>query len=306
MSFLDRIHTANRHEAGAYRPLLVAGIRVGYIKSVTAETLRAWPEVFSIGIDRVTLGPALDAQDATPADRTAAVDAVLRALHADGAITGWRDEPYPVAATPADPPLMQIERTALPVFGISGAGVHMNGVVPGPSGGYDQDLRMWVARRARDKPTWPGALDQMVAGGQPVGLGVRENLAKECWEEAGIPGELASRAVATGTVTYVYEMDAFSSSKLPAGPAQAGLRPDVIYCFDLTLPENFEPVARDGEVEDFELWPIQRVLETVEHTDEFKFNCSLVIIDFALRHGFIGPEHPQYLQLCQGLHRSLD
>ncbi|MGI9335672.1 MAG: DUF4743 domain-containing protein [Gammaproteobacteria bacterium] len=306
MSFLDRIHTANRYDLGRYLPFYIAGIRVGYVKTATVERLRAWPEVFTVRHDRVALAAELDRPDAAIDQRTEAVDEVLRSMHASGAITGWRDEPYPVAATPADPALMRIERSALPVFGISGAGVHMNGFVLGPSGKVDRELRMWVARRARDKPTWPGAFDQIVAGGQPAGLGVRENLAKECWEEAGIVPGLASCARAAGSVTYVYELDAFSSSDLPAGPAQAGLRPDIVYCFDLELPADFEPVARDGEVESFELWSLERVMATVEQTDAFKFNCSLVIIDFLLRHGFIGPEHPQYVQLCQGLHRSLD
>ena len=30
------------------------------------------------------------------------------------------------------------------------------------------------------------------------------------------------------------------------------------------------------------------VLDRVAHTDDFKFNVNLVIIDFALRHGLIG------------------
>ena len=67
MSFLDRIRTANRYEHSAYRPFVVAGTRVGYIKAITAETLRAWPEVFSVGEDQVTLSAQLDRQDATAA-----------------------------------------------------------------------------------------------------------------------------------------------------------------------------------------------------------------------------------------------
>jgi len=66
-----------------------------------------------------------------------------------------------------------------------------------------------------------------------------------------------------------------------------GLRRDCIYCYDLLLPPDFVPIAADGEVEGFELWPIERVAETVRQTDEFKFNVNLVLIDLLIRHGLI-------------------
>ena len=43
-------------------------------------------------------------------------------------------------------------------------GVHINGYVETPDG-----LELWVARRSKDKPTWPGKLDHIVAGGQVCG-----------------------------------------------------------------------------------------------------------------------------------------
>jgi hypothetical protein len=42
-------------------------------------------------------------------------------------------------------------------------------------------------------------------------------------------------------------------------------------------------------------------LQLVEETDDFKFNVNLVIIDFAIRHGILRPEHPGYLKLRRGL-----
>lgn len=37
-------------------------------------------------------------------------------------------------------------------------GVHINGYVHTEDG-----MSMWIARRAKTKPTWPGKLDQMVS-----------------------------------------------------------------------------------------------------------------------------------------------
>ncbi len=62
-----------------------------------------------------------------------------------------------------------------------------------------------------------------------------------------------------------------------------GLRRDRLHCYDLTVPEDFTPRAADGEVESFELWPIERALATVRQTDDFKFNVNLVLIDLFLR-----------------------
>jgi hypothetical protein len=117
-----------------------------------------------------------------------------------------------------------------------------------------------------------------------------ENLLKECKEEAAIPEALARRAVAVGAITYCME-------------AEDGLKPDVQFCYDLELPGDFTPHNTDGEIAEFMLWPIARVAEIVRDTREFKFNCNLVIIDFLMRHGLIAPEHPDYLEIGQGLRR---
>jgi len=61
------------------------------------------------------------------------------------------------------------------------------------------------------------------------------------------------------------------------------------------------PRNTDGEIVEFYLWPIDKVAEIVRETTEFKFNCNLVIIDFLIRHGFILPEEPDYLEILAGL-----
>ena len=112
---------------------------------------------------------------------------------------------------------------------------------------------------------------------------------KEAEEEAGIEAELAARAIPVGALSYA--------------PEQAeGLRRDVLYLFDLELPAGYTPVNRDGEIAVFELWPIARVVERVRDTDDFKFNCALVVIDFLVRHGVLTPDdEPDYLTAPRGL-----
>jgi hypothetical protein len=52
--------------------------------------------------------------------------------------------------------------------------------------------------------------------------------------------------------------------------------------------------------------PALLVVDRVRTTDDFKFNVNLVILDFALRHGLLRPDDPEYLDVATGLHRPLD
>ena len=80
-----------------------------------------------------------------------------------------------------------------------------------------------------------------------------------------------------------------------------GLRDDVLFCYDLDLPEDFAPVNEDGEVESFALWPITEVLARIRDTDDFKFNVNLVVLDLAVRLGLIAPDAPGYQEIWEGL-----
>ena len=61
-------------------------------------------------------------------------------------------------------------------------------------------------------------------------------------------------------------------------------RRDVLYCYDLELPADFTPRPVDGEVERFDLRPVEWVVEKVVEGMEYKPNCNLVLIDF---YGFL-------------------
>ncbi|HEY5606874.1 MAG TPA: DUF4743 domain-containing protein [Alphaproteobacteria bacterium] len=281
MSLLDRVRECNVHDLTHFVPFIVAGVRVGWVKKWFIEQLRAFPHVFDVTERAVEMSPRLT----TPEERTEAAKGALRALADAGIIKGWRDEYYPVGTSFTAPPLMLMERAAVVFFGVRAYGIHVNGVVR--DGG---ETKMWIGRRAPDKHTYPDQLDNLIGGGQPAGIGLMDNLVKEAEEEASIPPELAATAVPVGAVSYCLE-------------AEEGLRPDVLFCYDLELPPDFVPVNRDGEVAEFQLWPVEHVLEIVAQTTEFKFNCNLIVIDFAVRHGFLAPDEPDYIDIVQGLRR---
>jgi 8-oxo-dGTP pyrophosphatase MutT (NUDIX family) len=175
------------------------------------DHLLRFPEVFHMVDTRVQLVEKVRLMSLH--DRSNAVAIPLEQLHKEGIITGWRDEMYPVLTSFHAEPVLLMERSASVYFGIKAYGVHVNGYVENEDGSLD----MWVARRSSSKPTWPGKLDHIVAGGQPYGISPMDNVIKECYEEAGIERELASKAVPVGAVSYCSKYS-------------YGLKRDVLFC----------------------------------------------------------------------------
>jgi 8-oxo-dGTP pyrophosphatase MutT (NUDIX family) len=282
MSFVERIAELNTGRLDGLHPFILDGAALGWLAEASAARLAAYKGVFKFDQHGLQLDDRL--LPANLGERSDAVAPVLADLARRGYLSGWRNELFPIVARLGHPPSLLVERAAVAMFGARGFGVHINGFVR-----TDDGIAMWVAKRADDKPTWPGLLDQIVAGGQPAGLGVRENVTKECWEEAGIDAALASRAQAAGAVSYCMQTD-------------VGLRPDWLFVFDLELPADFTPFNTDGEVAAFELWPLSEVADAVASTRAFKPNCALVIIDFLVRHGFVDSANQDFEAIVTGLH----
>lgn len=279
MGFIDHIHACNNHDLTSFVPFLGPDDRqIGWVAKSNLPALQAYVDVFSLTPDQVRLKPQKDL--------SAAMAAVTADMRQKGYFEHWRDEPYKVAMRFLDTPLFVLERAATPFFGIRAFGVHVNGYVRSADG-----LKMWIGKRAQDRAICPGMFDNMVAGGQPADLGLMENLIKECGEEANIPETMARNAQSVGTISYIMETD-------------GGLKPDVMFCYDLELPADFTPVNTDGETEEFTLWPLAEVAAHIKAGGNFKFNCNLVIIDFLIRHGVINPDtEPDYEELVRGLRR---
>jgi 8-oxo-dGTP pyrophosphatase MutT (NUDIX family) len=272
VSLLERVRACRVHDLGGMLPFEVDGVRLGWVEPATAITLAASGEAFEIEGGRVTLAAHLD----EPSSRTDAVAETLLALRGTGALGGWRGEQFAVVPEWGAPEALRVERAAAPLLGIRAFGVHLNGWVRAADG-----PRLWVATRSRTKATGPGKLDHLVAGGQPAGLTLRENLEKECREEAGLPAELARRAVAMAPFRYRLSVP-------------RGLRDDTLFVYDLECPADFVPRPQDGEVESFALLPAREVLERLRATDDFKFNVAPCVLGFLLRCGALSPSDPEH------------
>lgn len=271
---------------------VVDDVKLGKVVPKIAELLCSvkgenFGPIFQIQHAALTL---TDAAGFTPETRTKAVGQVMEQLRRDGVVNGWRDELYPVSETFYSSPQFLMERAAVSLLGALEYGVHINGLVQET---LHDEPKMWIARRSKTKSKFPGMLDHLVAGGQPAGLSLMENVIKECEEEAGVPAELAKDGIrAAGAISYE-----------GWDPKSSKISRVVLFNYDLYLPPDFEPKPVDGEVEEFFLWSMDETKESMalDYPDPIKPNCYVVIIDYLLRKGFISPETPGYLDLLREL-----
>jgi hypothetical protein len=255
---------ARRFEPGRHLPFLIGGIQVGWIRRTDLPLLGGWEQVFEIGPLGVELARALTSVEA----RSHALGEVIDALAAGGRITGWRNETYAVRNRFDDPPLAFIERAASRFFGTQTFAAHLNGIVRFGDG---REPQMWIARRSPNKATDPGMLDNLVGGGIGWGYGIEQTLYKECWEESGLPEELARQAVRGGTLHVLQEIE-------------EGTQAEQLFIFDLDLDADFVPQNQDGEVADHRLAGIDQVREWIAGA-QMTVDASLAALDWMDRHG---------------------
>ncbi|MBK1650250.1 DUF4743 domain-containing protein [Rhabdochromatium marinum] len=301
MSFIDHIEACNRWNPEDFLPWQLGDETLGWMRPAFAEALCAvsrlvaqvsqtsqTPQAGDTGVFELT-GPGLrwQAEGLSFAARSARLADICVQLQHQELLPAPQGERYPVTPARRDQARCVIDRAYAPYFGTRAFGQHLNGYVEGAEG-----LELWVARRAADRRHYPNRFDNTVAGGLPHDLDLSSNLRKECFEEAGLPAAIADRARPVSAISY-------------CRATRAGLKPDLMYCYDLQLPPERIPRGTDGEVAAFERWPVARVLETVRDTDEFKLNCNLVIIDFLIRHGLITPDDPDYFELICRLRSPL-
>jgi 8-oxo-dGTP pyrophosphatase MutT (NUDIX family) len=238
----------------------------------------------------------LDTADSDLAERNELVAKSLEAArHAKTfrVLDGWRDELYPVYG-PGRTLVLSLERSAASLLGVVTYGVHLTAFVRSSEG-----MKIWVPRRSDTKQTYPGMMDNTIAGGLSSSEKPLECLIRECAEEASLPEEIARKAKAAGTLTYIHVRDA------RAGGETGLLQPECQYIYDLELPEDIVPRPGDSEAVDFRLLSVDEVRAAMAD-GRFKPNCALLLVEFLVRHGFITAENePNYIEIVARCHRKL-
>ena len=288
---------------------------LGLVLPEAANAFSKFPSVFSVNEHEVRLldrNEWFGSGDENENDdgsfllnkRSEALREVLETMRDDQsvpALGGWRDEAFSVRESFHSPPLLIVERAAAVLFGVPAYGVFVNGYTCEEQDGRPnrRPTHVWVGKRSPTKQTWPGRLDSLAAGGLGAGVLPRQAIRNECAEEAGIDATyLEERIQAVSAVSYTGFND-----------DMWGLKRDVLFCFDLELPQDFEPVPVDGEMESFEKIPINRLMELlaepIRNEDDsdnlWKPNVGVVLIDFLVRHGILDADDPCFLELIDAL-----
>lgn len=201
---------------------------------------------------------------------------------------GCHSEPYIVQG--AGYPL-HLERFTAPLFGIATRGAHMTGYTRSSTG----EIKVWVARRSAHLFTYPNKLDTTVAGGVKAQHTPLQCVIEESEEEAALSKDFVAQNIrSTGVITY-----------MTRSRRSGAVHPDVLFVFDLEMPDDVVPHPHDEEVSEFKLMTVEEI-KTAMFSGEFKANCNLVMIHFFIRHGIITPDNElDYIQLQTRLHRRL-
>lgn len=207
-------------------------------------------------------------------------------------LDGKRSEPFAILGAKYP---VHVQRFAASLFGITSRGAHMVAYVKGCQG-----MKIWVPRRAAQLYTSPGLLDTTVAGGVKAGAPPFLTIVEEAGEEASLPEEtVLERVRATGVITIMGVTG-------PNFPGEQGLVwPDVMYTYEMEVPETIIPKPRDDEVKEFYCMSVQEVQAALLRHD-FKPDSAAVLVAFLMRHSIITPENePDYVEISLHLHRRL-
>ncbi len=178
-----------------------------------------------------------------------------------GFIPGWRNEQFAWFDDNGHE-YFRIDRAAFRTFGFRSMATHVTG--------YTKSGFIWLGRRSESKSTDPSRLDNLAAGGISADETPWSCTRRELWEEAGVPLHIAEQADPVGRIHMRRPILA------------RGFHDELLYVYDLELPENFIPTNHDGEVSGFIEVSVAEAAARIL-ADEFTSDAALVTADFILR-----------------------
>ncbi len=160
-----------------------------------------------------------------------------------------------------DGKLFQIERNNLSSFGFPAYGVHCN-----VWSKYKNSTIIHFARRSKQLKSFPSFFDNPIAGGQPCGISIIDNLYKEAREEAGLSVSDLRYAKKSKTVHYIHNY-------------KKKLNSSILFIYHLEKKDDLQFINQDGEVEKFISVEINKIYEILEKKI-LKPNSIIPILDF--------------------------
>ncbi len=208
-----------------------------------------------IGHERLTIGAA------KPLALSISLAKLADRMQQGGFIPGWRHEEFAWVDQDGHA-YFQLERSAFRAFGFRSMATHING--------YTKAGNIWLGRRSENKPTDPGQLDNLAAGGIAADETPWVCARRELWEEAGVPAQISDQIEPVGRI--------HMRRPIP----NRGFHDEQLYVYDLALLDSFVPTNHDGEVSGFIEIPISEAAARIL-ADEFTSDAAFVTADFILR-----------------------
>ncbi|GAA5090885.1 MULTISPECIES: NUDIX hydrolase [Paenalcaligenes] len=181
---------------------------------------------------------------------------IAQRLHEAGLVKAWRDERLDVIAEGEK--LAAIERGAMRPLGLLTQAVHLNA--------WSQDGRLWVAKRAANKPTDPNMWDTLVGGLATAHEDLDTSLLRESEEEAGLLPEHLKAREPMRMLLRMYR-------RLPEG-----YQVENVLVNDCVLPDGVIPKNQDGEVSEIRLLTIAEWWDMAQ-AGLFTIEAEMVLID---------------------------
>jgi 8-oxo-dGTP pyrophosphatase MutT (NUDIX family) len=258
-------------------PFFVEGLRVGSVATAHVPRLAAWQPWIAVHGPDAGAAPRVHLQ-VPRAARDAALATMNAALREEDHIRAWRDEPFSLLDPQDGRVLATFERASARFWGTLTLGAHANGYVADATG---RPTHLWIARRAWNKATDPGCLDNLIGGGVPHGQTPLETVLREGWEEAGLVPAQMHRLAAGGVI----ELDR---------DVPEGRQFERLHVYDLELGADVVPANQDGEVAQILRLEVAQAAE-VALSGEMTVDAALVTLDFLLRHGALPQAQQQAL-----------
>jgi 8-oxo-dGTP pyrophosphatase MutT (NUDIX family) len=197
-----------------------------------------------------------------PKELSATLSLLANHMRQGGFIPGWRNEEFAWVDQNGHK-YFRLERAAFRTFGFRSMASHING--------YTIANTIWLGRRSENKPTDPGKLDNLAAGGINADETPWVNARRELWEEAGVPEHISDDIEPIGRI----HMRRIANER--------GFHDEQLFIYDLELPKQFVPTNHDGEVSGFiEVSYAEAAARIL--ADEFTSDAAFVTADFILRH----------------------
>ena len=189
--------------------------------------------------------------------------------------------------------LAHVNRSTAPYLGIDSVGVHLNCYVCQHEGEHrgavspvnaEKIRGVWLAKRSPTKSHHPNYWDSTVAGGQPAGLSLVDNIVKEAQEEAGVPSKWIQGKSSVTSDTKFSDHTNDPLTITTAKPDGTCMKRSLYYSCDLQVPHGWTPTPVDGEVSEFRLYSMKELEEELRHGDSVRPAIRAVLLDFMIRH----------------------